>query len=85
MSFKPTHKITFTPQGGQPEVTEVMLTPIDGSLKHHSDSHLAGPAYTEQEWDQCGEPDWSLDNGEWTCQGKATPGGMNGTVEVVRL
>lgn len=44
-----------------------------------------GPAYTRDEYDACESADWSVERGEWRCQGQVTPGGCNGTVTVTAL
>lgn len=70
--FAPTHRITVTPVRGEPAVTEVMLCD-DGS------------AYSRAEYDNELAPSWAVDDGEWRHEGNVTPGGANGTVEVVEL
>ena len=68
--YQPTHEIVFTPSGGKPRVTKVHL--FDGEV-----------AYTRSEMDTEDKADWEIDeNGQWLCQGQATPGGANGTVEI---
>lgn len=72
-SFAPTHRITFTPAGGAPREILVCLTD-------------EGAAYTREEWEAETAADWERDeNGVWTCQGQATPGGANGEVEIEDL
>jgi hypothetical protein len=69
---QPTHEIVFTPRGSNPVVTRVHL--------------LDGVAYTRQELEAQESADWEVsDDGEWLCQGQATPGGANGDVEIRTL
>ncbi len=78
-SWVPTHRITFTPQGGEPEITFVMLTD--------------GAAYDRDEWRAEVGAAWGVgfieDGGpngsEWRCEGQVTPGGQNGEVEIETL
>lgn len=76
-SFTPTHRITFTPVSGEPEVFDVWLEPeeFEGD----------GPAYTREEWESSTRADWERNDGVWTFQGQATPGGASGRVRVCRL
>lgn len=68
-AFSPTHEIIFTPDAGAPRTILVALTD-------------EGAAYTREEWESETAADWECRDGEWFCQGQATPGGANGTVEV---
>ena len=69
---QPTHEIVFTSARGEVTTTRVHL--------------LDGVAYTRQELEAQESADWEVsDEGEWLCQGQATPGGANGTVEIRTL
>lgn len=74
-AWSPTHKITFTPAKGEPQVEYVML--VDGA------------GYTREEWDAADSAAWGIDDGPhgagWYCEGQATPGGANGEVEVEEI
>jgi len=69
--WKPTHAITWTPAGGEPETVQVML--IDGS------------AYTLQEWEAYDNASWEVRAGEWRWRGEETPGGAPGVVLVEKI
>jgi hypothetical protein len=71
MKFKPTHRITFTPEEGEPTTCDVMLED--------------GAAYTEEEWYAYDMSDWELVDGEWLFRGDPTPGTRPGTVTVQKL
>lgn len=69
---QPTHEIVFTDARGEVTTTRVHL--------------LDGVAYTRQEIEMMDSADWEVnDDGQWLCQGQATPGGANGTVEIRTL
>lgn len=75
--WKATHRISFVrgfgafdnPPRGKTIVWEVMLT-------------SEGPAYTREEWDEEWDAAWGVSDGEWLCEGQATPGGAVGVVTV---
>ena len=67
-AWRATHRITFTPRHGKPQVCDVML------------DH--GPAYTREEWDTTSQADWELDGKEWLHLGMTTPGGAVGRVGI---
>lgn len=70
-AFTPTHRITYTPTTGTPQVWDVMA--VDD-----------GPAYTREEWETTAPADWECDtDGRFLFRGEAAPG--NGTVVVERL
>jgi len=68
--WQATHRITWTPTGGEPEVIDVMES--DGSL------------YTREEWEAAEAADWSIgeDRRIYFREG-AAPG--NGSVEIRRV
>jgi hypothetical protein len=71
-TWTPTHEVKWTPAAGRAQTWKVML--------------VDGVAYTREEWDGADNADLELtDEGEWRFQGQATPGGANGTVQVVHL
>ena len=70
--FEPTHRITFQPHKGEPEVDDVQL--MD-----------EGAAYTRQEWVASATADWACRDGQWLWQGEETPGRRPGRVEVEPL
>jgi len=77
-AFTPTHLIRFTSADGKSIDTIVQLC---------EDEHGAGgPAFTREEWESDLPADWERhEDGSWTCLGAATPGGANGTVEVLAV
>lgn len=79
-TWVPTHKITFTPQGGEPEVTFVMLCEEDAAYDRDEWRAEEGAAWGISEHG----PNVGYGNG-WYCEGQVTPGGQNGEVEVEAL
>ena len=76
--WKPTHAITWTPEGGEPETVQVML--ITGSV-----NVPRGPAYTLEEWEAFGDASWQVSAGEWRWRNEVTPGGVPGVVLVEKM
>lgn len=74
-TFIPTHTITITTLDGARAI-DVML---------HAEDDGYGPAYTREEYESETSADWELTEDGWLCQGQATPGGANGTVQVARV
>lgn len=71
MLFTPTHRITYTPTTGTPQVWDVMVADD-------------GTAYTQEEWEATASADWEYGtDGRFLFRGQAAPG--NGTVVVERL
>lgn len=79
--FQPTHEIVFTPNFGPvgadnrflPRVTRVCL--FDEEC-----------AYTRDELEADDSADWEVDDdGQWLCQGQATPGGASGAVKIRKI
>jgi hypothetical protein len=64
-----THEIVFTASDSTRTVWAVMLND-------------EGAAHTAQEWLDTDNSAWGVSNGEWLCEGQATPGGQNGEVYV---
>ena len=81
--FQPTHEIIFTPEGGNRPVT-----PSSRFLRRVTRVCLFDEeiAYTRGELEAGESADWVVDeDGQWLCQGKATPGGASGTVEIRKI
>jgi hypothetical protein len=76
--WSPTHAITWTPEGGDPETVQVML--ITGSVQVPR-----GPAYTLEEWEAFGDASWQVSAGVWRWRNEATPGGGPGVVLVEKM
>lgn len=72
--WSPTHRIVFCPDGGDRQFFAVMLDA--------DESTGDGPAYNAGEWSSSWSAAWGVDGGRWLCEGQATPGGANGTVDV---
>lgn len=69
MDWKPNRIIKYTPQNGSP-LFYVLMLDEDGA------------AYSYHEWEATEAPSWCIDEGCWYCEGKATPGGVNGEVQI---
>ncbi len=83
---QPTHRITFTPTTGAPEVFLVQLCGMAGGDIGGPDPDARdGVAYTHAEIDAYDPAAWEVMGGVWTHEGQATPGGVPGVVEVVKL
>ena len=75
--FEVTHKITYAPVKGAPQIWDVMLMPDE----HEDDDQGIRAAYTRAEFDCVAPSDWERDaQGRWWFQGQAALG--NGTVTV---
>lgn len=76
---QPTHRIVFEPADGTRAHVEYvrLVEEAEGT---------GGPAYSHSEWVCETAADWECSGAdEWYWQGKATPGGENGSVSVKRL
>lgn len=81
----PTHRITWRPASGPHVVWEVMLCDAIQVPSKDDAPGGDGPAYTREDWDRGDNASWGVVNGEWLCEGQATPGGAKGEVVVEEL
>lgn len=72
-----THRIVFRSHRGESTTWYVMF------CEEHGVGETGGPAYSAEEWLASENASWCVDeDGNWLCEGQATPSGENGEVEV---